>query len=154
MTFAQPDNTEPAASTPTGTEPTDLDAAELTAAELDAVAVIDVIAPDPNLPDAVIDESTFSDLKVDQDLVDALASKGIIHPFPIQTQTIPLGLEGQDIIGQAKTGTGKTFGFGLPLLQSLGQNPAPGVQALVVVPTGSAHRATDGVDRTTVRNPL
>ncbi|GAA0996840.1 DEAD/DEAH box helicase [Subtercola frigoramans] len=102
---------------------------------IDAVAVIDVIAPDPTLPDAIIDESTFSDLKVDQDLVDALASKGIIHPFPIQTQTIPLGLEGQDIIGQAKTGTGKTFGFGLPLLQSLGQNPAPGVQALVVVPT-------------------
>ncbi|WP_237280345.1 DEAD/DEAH box helicase [Subtercola vilae] len=80
-------------------------------------------------------EATFADLKVEQDLVDALASHGILHPFPIQTQTIPLGLEGQDIIGQAKTGTGKTFGFGLPLLQRLGANPEPGVQALVVVPT-------------------
>lgn len=78
---------------------------------------------------------TFSDLQIDQDMVDALAAKGIIEPFPIQTQTIPLALDGQDIIGQAKTGTGKTFGFGLPLIQSLGLEPGPGVQALVVVPT-------------------
>ncbi|MBB5633856.1 superfamily II DNA/RNA helicase [Cryobacterium mesophilum] len=78
---------------------------------------------------------TFSDLGVDQDMVDALAAKGILEPFPIQSQTIPLGLSGQDIIGQAKTGTGKTFGFGLPLLQELGQDPEPGVKALVVVPT-------------------
>ncbi len=68
-------------------------------------------------------------------MVDALASKGILEPFPIQTQTIPLALTGQDIIGQAKTGTGKTFGFGLPLIQRLGLDPEPGVQALVVVPT-------------------
>src|SRR6187402_1010334 len=68
-------------------------------------------------------------------MVDALATKGIIEPFPIQTQTIPLGLDKQDIIGQAKTGTGKTLGFGLPLLQSLGFSPEPGVKALVVVPT-------------------
>ncbi|MFT2815785.1 DEAD/DEAH box helicase [Leifsonia sp. A12D58] len=68
-------------------------------------------------------------------MVDALAEKGIVEPFPIQTQTIPLALAGQDIIGQAKTGTGKTFGFGLPLIQRLGLNPEPGVQALVVVPT-------------------
>jgi superfamily II DNA/RNA helicase len=78
---------------------------------------------------------TFSDLNIDQDMVDALAAKGIIEPFPIQSQTIPLALDGQDIIGQAKTGTGKTFGFGLPLIQSLGLEPGPGVQALVVVPT-------------------
>ncbi len=78
---------------------------------------------------------TFSDLNIDQDMVDALAAKGIIEPFPIQSQTIPLALDGQDIIGQAKTGTGKTFGFGLPLIQSLGLEPGAGVQALVVVPT-------------------
>ncbi|WP_210506765.1 DEAD/DEAH box helicase [Naasia sp. SYSU D00057] len=78
---------------------------------------------------------TFTDLGIDQDMVDALASKGIIEPFPIQQQTIPLGLSGQDIIGQAKTGTGKTFGFGLPIVQRLGLDPAPGVQVLVVVPT-------------------
>ncbi len=78
---------------------------------------------------------TFSELGVDQDMVDALAAKGILEPFPIQAQTIPLGLGGQDIIGQAKTGTGKTLGFGLPLLQHLGTDPEPGVKALVVVPT-------------------
>ncbi|KQR85665.1 MULTISPECIES: DEAD/DEAH box helicase [unclassified Microbacterium] len=79
--------------------------------------------------------TTFSDLGVDQDIVDALASKGIIDAFPIQEQTIPLGLPGQDIIGQAKTGTGKTFGFGIPVVQRLGLNPEPGVKALIVVPT-------------------
>ncbi len=78
---------------------------------------------------------TFSDLNIDQDMVDALAEKGIIEPFPIQAQTIPLGLAGQDIIGQAKTGTGKTFGFGLPIIQRIGPDPEPGVKVLVVVPT-------------------
>ena len=78
---------------------------------------------------------TFSDLNIDQDMVDALAEKGIIEPFPIQAQTIPLGLSGQDIIGQAKTGTGKTFGFGLPIIQRIGLDPEPGVKVLVVVPT-------------------
>ncbi|KQV26454.1 DEAD/DEAH box helicase [Yonghaparkia sp. Root332] len=78
---------------------------------------------------------TFTDLGIETDLVDALASQGIIEPFPIQQQTIPLALTGQDIIGQAKTGTGKTFGFGLPLIQRLGLHPEPGVKALIVVPT-------------------
>lgn len=78
---------------------------------------------------------TFNDLGIEPDIVDALVSRGITEPFPIQEQTIPLALTGQDIIGQAKTGTGKTFGFGLPLIQRLGQNPAKGVKALIVVPT-------------------
>ncbi|QDZ14361.1 DEAD/DEAH box helicase [Humibacter ginsenosidimutans] len=78
---------------------------------------------------------TFSDLNIDADMVQALAAKGITEPFPIQHQTIPLALTGQDIIGQAKTGTGKTFGFGLPVIQRLGLDPAPGVQALIVAPT-------------------
>ena len=79
--------------------------------------------------------TTFLELGIEQDLSDALATKGITDAFPIQEQTIPLALTGQDIIGQAKTGTGKTFGFGLPLLQRLGAEPGPGVQALIVVPT-------------------
>jgi len=74
-------------------------------------------------------------LGIEPDMVEALAAQGIIEPFPIQEQTIPLALGRQDIIGQAKTGTGKTFGFGLPLIQSLGLHPEPGVKALVVVPT-------------------
>lgn len=78
---------------------------------------------------------TFRELGIDGDIADALASHGITEPFPIQEQTIPLALQRQDIIGQAKTGTGKTFGFGLPLIQRLGPNPEPGVKALIVVPT-------------------
>ena len=79
--------------------------------------------------------TTFTELGVDQDVVDTLAARGIVEAFPIQEQTIPLAISGQDIIGQAKTGTGKTFGFGLPLPQRIGASPEPGVQALVVVPT-------------------
>lgn len=78
---------------------------------------------------------TFRDLGIDQDIADALAAKGITEPFPIQEQAIPVALTGQDVIGQAKTGTGKTFGFGLPLIQILGPSPEPGAKALVVVPT-------------------
>ena len=78
---------------------------------------------------------TFKDLGIDSDIVLALEAKGITSPFPIQEQAIPLALTGQDIIGQAKTGTGKTLGFGLPLIQSLGDNPEHGAKALVVVPT-------------------
>ena len=77
----------------------------------------------------------FSDLGVSPDMVDALTSAGIDSPFPIQEQTIPVALTGQDIIGQARTGTGKTLGFSLPLIQKLGDDPGPGVKALVVVPT-------------------
>ena len=79
--------------------------------------------------------TTFTELGIASDIVDALAGKGIIDAFPIQEQTIPLALSGQDIIGQAKTGTGKTFGFGLPIIQRLGGDPEGGVKALVVVPT-------------------
>ena len=77
----------------------------------------------------------FSELGIDLDIVAALASKGITQPFPIQEQAIPLALTGQDLIGQAKTGTGKTLGFGLPIIQRLGTDPAHGAKALVVVPT-------------------
>jgi len=77
----------------------------------------------------------FAELGIDADIVEALESRGITSPFPIQEQAIPVALTGQDVIGQAKTGTGKTLGFGLPLLQSLGKDPEKGAKALVVVPT-------------------
>lgn len=96
----------------------------------------------------------FSDLGVDTDLVEALARKSIIEPFPIQEQTIPIALTGQDIIGQAKTGTGKTFGFGLPLIQRLGKDPAPGVKALIVVPTRElAVQVTEDIELASSNRP-
>ncbi len=87
---------------------------------------------------------TFADFNVRADIVESLAEAGIIHPFPIQAMTLSIALGGHDIIGQAKTGTGKTLGFGVPALQRVvgptdegyDRLPAPGApQALVVVPT-------------------
>jgi len=98
--------------------------------------------------------TTFTDLGIASDIVDALAGKGIIDAFPIQEQTIPLALTGQDIIGQAKTGTGKTFGFGLPLIQRLGDDPEHGVKALVVVPTRElAVQVTEDLELATSNRP-
>jgi len=62
-------------------------------------------------------EPTFADFDVHPDIVAALAEDGIIHPFPIQSMTLAVALGGHDIIGQAKTGTGKTLGFGIPMIQ-------------------------------------
>jgi len=67
--------------------------------------------------------------------IDALAALDIFEPFAIQTLAIPLALEGHDLIGQARTGTGKTLAFGVPLLQRLTIPGAGPPQALVVVPT-------------------
>lgn len=84
-------------------------------------------------------QETFADLGVEAPIVESLTNAGITHPFPIQALTLPVALTGADIIGQAKTGTGKTLGFGIPLLQrilgeqSREQGRAP--RALVVVPT-------------------
>src|SRR5499433_200512 len=80
----------------------------------------------------------FADLGVSGPICEALAAEGITTAFPIQTLALPIALGGHDIIGQARTGTGKTLAFGIPLLQRLGQPAdrrplAPG--ALVVVPT-------------------
>ncbi len=87
---------------------------------------------------------TFADFDVRADIVESLERVGITTPFPIQAMTLPVALSGHDIIGQAKTGTGKTLGFGIPLLQhtvapdedGFDALEAPGKpQALVVVPT-------------------
>nr|WP_203667393.1 DEAD/DEAH box helicase [Cellulomonas pakistanensis] len=87
---------------------------------------------------------TFADFDVRPEIVQALADAGISTPFPIQAMTLPVALSGHDIIGQAKTGTGKTLGFGVPLLHRVvapGEEgfdtlPAPGKpQAIVIVPT-------------------
>ncbi len=89
-------------------------------------------------------ELTFADYGVHPDIVGALTEVGIVHPFPIQAMTLPVALGGHDIIGQAKTGTGKTLGFGIPMIQrivtpndegyaALARPGAP--QALAVAPT-------------------
>lgn len=80
----------------------------------------------------------FSDLGLSAELLRALDEQNYAKPTPIQEQAIPAALTGRDIMGAAQTGTGKTAGFGLPLLQRLqGGKPARGNQAraLVLTPT-------------------
>lgn len=63
--------------------------------------------------------ASFAELGVAEPIVAALAQAGIVAPFPIQELAIPIALSGADMIGQARTGTGKTLAFGAPLLQRL-----------------------------------
>lgn len=90
---------------------------------------------------------TFRDLGILDETAEALEAVGILSPFPIQEMTLPVALSGTDVIGQAKTGTGKTLGFGLPLLERVTvpadveagratpEQLTNAPQALVVVPT-------------------
>ena len=75
----------------------------------------DPVATDPN----PAEPKTFAELGVSTPIVEALASHGITTAFPIQEMCLGLALEGRDVIGQAKTGTGKTLGFGIPLIQRI-----------------------------------
>jgi superfamily II DNA/RNA helicase len=97
-------------------------------------ALVPVLSRAPVRPDS----PTFAELGVRAETVQALASAGITRAFAIQEYALPIALRGTDLIGQAPTGTGKTLGFGLPLLErvlapSEGADGQP--QALVVVPT-------------------
>ena len=67
---------------------------------------------------------TFAKLGVRDEIVRALAEDGIEHTFAIQELTLPLALSGDDLIGQARTGMGKTFAFGVPLLQKITTDPS------------------------------
>jgi superfamily II DNA/RNA helicase len=77
----------------------------------------------------------FSDFGIREEICSGLAAAGILTTFPIQALALPLALRGQDIIGQARTGTGKTLAFGIPLLELVREGPAGAPRALVVVPT-------------------
>ncbi len=88
--------------------------------------------------------TTFRDLGVLPEIADSLERAGITTPFPIQEMTLSVALMGTDLIGQARTGTGKTLAFGIPLLQrtvaphdpDYADLAAPGKpQALVIAPT-------------------
>ncbi|WP_372492075.1 DEAD/DEAH box helicase [Kineosporia corallincola] len=86
----------------------------------------------------------WAELGTDPRIVEALTKAGMTAPFPIQAMTLPVAIGGNDVIGQAKTGTGKTLGFGIPLLhrvtgpkdEGFAELAKPGApQALVIVPT-------------------
>ena len=89
------------------------------------------------------ERQTFDDLGVIPEIQQALAAEGITHPFPIQSLAIPIAILGTDMVGQARTGTGKTLAFGISLLQR------------VVVPTdaGYAGLAHPGKPQALVMTP-
>ena len=76
----------------------------------------------------------FNEFNLSADLLAEIEKAGFVEASPIQEQTIPLALEGKDVIGQAQTGTGKTAAFGLPTLEKIRTEEAT-IQALVIAPT-------------------
>ena len=78
--------------------------------------------------------TSFEDLHLDRKILAALKDMGFEEPSPIQKGAIPLALEGEDLIGQAQTGTGKTAAFGIPIIQKINEKDRH-IQALVMSPT-------------------
>lgn len=76
----------------------------------------------------------FTELGLNDAILKAIKRSGFEEATPIQAQTIPLALQGHDVIGQAQTGTGKTAAFGLPILQNLDKSKKA-IQALIIEPT-------------------
>ena len=105
----------------------------------------DEATPDiTNSGNETYEAKSFADFGVSDPIVDALEERGITHPFPIQALTLPVALDRHDIIGQAKTGTGKTLGFGIPVLEDVIAPDEEGYedllnpnmpQALIILPT-------------------
>ena len=84
----------------------------------------------------------FEDFGLSPDILRALSDQGYVHPTPIQAEAIPIVLQGRDVMGAAQTGTGKTAGFALPIIQLLLANASSSasparhpVRALILTPT-------------------
>ncbi|MCW2530043.1 MAG: ATP-dependent helicase [Pseudonocardiales bacterium] len=90
----------------------------------------------PAKPD-VAQNPLFSDFPIKPEIIESLAAIGIERTFAIQLLTLPIALAGADLIGQARTGTGKTLGFGVPMLNRIAVPSPKGAapQALVIAPT-------------------
>jgi len=81
------------------------------------------------------DTMTFKDLKLDPAILKALKDQQYINPTPIQAKSIPVILQGNDMLGNAQTGTGKTAAFTLPIIQHLIDRPQKNISTLIVTPT-------------------
>ena len=96
-------------------------------------------AATPDGTSTVTSAVPFRDFGISEAICSGLEAAGIFTTFPIQALTLPLALAGQDIIGQARTGTGKTLAFVLPVLESLvkqgSQRKPAGIHALILSPT-------------------
>src|SRR5262249_34999120 len=81
---------------------------------------------------------SFRSLHIIEPILKALEHKGYITPTPIQSQSIPVVLEGRDLLGVAQTGTGKTAAFAIPIIQILSQHKPHGrkrIRSLILTPT-------------------
>jgi superfamily II DNA/RNA helicase len=110
------------------------------ASEAPVVSDAPAVSEAPAISDASAgaDRHTFAELGLPGALVRALATNGIVTPFPIQQAAVPDALAGRDLLGRGQTGSGKTFAFGLPVLARLARagRPAPHrPRALILVPT-------------------
>ena len=143
-TDSSPESTVIESTTPESTTP------ESAAAESESADLLEEAHPLQAGAPVKPESPTFAELGVRPEIVAALAEAGIERTFAIQELTLPLALAGEDVIGQARTGMGKTLGFGVPLLQRVvppSEQPAANAvgeaadrtkdvpQALVVVPT-------------------
>jgi len=106
--------------------------------EIDVTDVTDTF-PSPESDQAV---ARFDQFGLAPAILRALTDQGYIHPTPIQAQAIPIVLQGRDVMGAAQTGTGKTAGFSLPIIQLLLEHASPSmsparhpVRALILTPT-------------------
>src|SRR3989344_3109221 len=86
-------------------------------------------------------QATFHGLGIAPVLLQILEKLGLAHPTPIQHQSIPVAIEGKDVIGIAQTGTGKTLAFGIPIVQRLAQTKG---QGLILLPTRELALQVDG----------
>jgi len=104
----------------------------------------------------------FEDFGLSADILRALADQGYVHPTPIQAAAIPVVLQGRDVMGAAQTGTGKTAGFSLPIIQRLLANASTSasparhpVRALILTPTRElADQVADNVKAYSRHTPL
>ncbi|WP_442483985.1 DEAD/DEAH box helicase [Aeoliella sp. SH292] len=90
---------------------------------------------EPAAPQAVHSTTSFAELGVSDIMLSALEEACYHQPSPVQAGVIPIALTGKDVLGQARTGTGKTASFGIPILERLEKKRNSPPQALVLVPT-------------------
>ncbi len=132
---------------------TDIDSSSVAHDTRDAVAPASAHAPETHDTGAVLQD--FSSFGLDATILKALAEQGYTVPTPIQAKAIPIVMAGRDVMGAAQTGTGKTAGFALPIIQNLlplaNSSASPArhpVRALMLMPTRElADQVADNVAR-------
>ena len=116
---------------PTPSESTASDTNPVEARTPDESPQVDLSDPDAPAAPAI---TTFDELKLSQPVLTSLSAAGFTKPTPIQAQFIPLAMSGRDVMGQAKTGTGKTGAFLIPIFERIKPGEAR-TQALILAPT-------------------